>query len=137
MSRAAARRQLRGDGWRYGVLMLVPVLASSRLDEHPLADTLALLLFVAGLGLLFFNLPRFRHYKHALIATEQAFDSPAEPDAWARLRAVRLGALRVAALPAWLAAVGAPFGLEPVALVLFTGASLVLLQLYRVPRQLQ
>ncbi|MFL9814439.1 hypothetical protein D7241_14375 [Stutzerimonas sp. VN223-3] len=139
MNRTAARRQLSRDGWLYLLFIVIPVLITSQLPELAgrLGERLALPLFVIGLATLFFNLPRFTAYKHALIATEKALSSDAEPAAWAALRAIRLRALRVAALPAWLAAIGAPLGLEPVAQLLLVCGSLALLVLYRVPRQLQ
>jgi hypothetical protein len=138
VNRTAARRQLSRDGWRYLLVIVVPVLITSQLPAlaSRFGERLALPLFVIGLATLFFNLPRFTAYKHALITTEKALDSDAEPAAWTALRAIRLRALRIAALPAWLAAVGAPLGLEPVAQVLLVCASLALLVLYRVPRQL-
>jgi hypothetical protein len=71
-----------------------------------------------------------------LIATEQALDSPAEAEAWARLRRVRRRGLLIASLPAWFAAAGALLGMEPVARLLLVFGSLVLLVLYRIPRQL-
>jgi len=139
VNRAAARRQLSRDGWLLFLLMVVPVLVASRLPEltgrHE--ALIAFPLFFAGLGLLFLSLPRFTAYKHALIHTEHSFGSDAEPSAWATLRKVRLRALRVAGLPAWVAAIGAPLGLEPVAQLLLVCGSLTLLVLYRVPRQLQ
>ncbi|MCQ2030063.1 hypothetical protein [Stutzerimonas zhaodongensis] len=139
MSRTAARRQLSRDGWLMLLLILVPVLASSQLPRvtGSLSDDLAFPLFFAGLALLFLSLPRFTAYKHALIDTEKSFDSDAEPAAWTALRLVRLRALRVAGLPAWVAALVAPLGLEPVGQLLLVCGSLTLLLLYRVPRQLQ
>lgn len=139
MNRATARRQLSRDGWVQLLLTVVPVLATNQLPELTGShETLiAFPLFFAGLGLFFFSLPRFTAYKHALIHTEKAFDSDAEPSAWAALRDIRLRALRIAGLPAWVAAIGAPIGLEPVAQLLLVCGSLTLLVLYRVPRQLQ
>ena len=139
MSRAAARRQLSRDGWLHLLLLVAPVLIASRLPRLPVpfVEIVALALFVAGLASLFLNLPRFSAYKHALIATERAFGSDDEAAAWITLREVRLRALRIAALPAWLAALAAPVGLEPVAQLLLVCGSLTLLLLYRVPRQLK
>lgn len=139
MNRAAAHRQLSRDGWLMLLLFLVPVLVSSQLPRvtGSLADALAFPLFFAGLALLFLSLPRFTAYKHALIDTEKAFNSDSEPSAWAALRSIRLRALRVAGLPAWVAAMGAPLGTEPVGQLLLVCGSLMLLVLYRVPRQLQ
>lgn len=135
MSRASARRQLARDGWLHLLLMLLPVLLADRAPVR-LGDA-GLLLFAAGLGSLFFSLPAFTAFKHALIATEQALKLPSEPDAWAHLRRVRRRALLVAALPAWLAALGALLGMEPVAQLLLVLGSLALLVLYRIPRQLR
>ena len=139
MNRAAIRRQLSLDGWFYLLLIVVPVLVvrqfpqmAGRFGEH-----LAMPLFIGGLVLLFLNLPRFSAYKHALIATEKDLGTDAEALAWSRLRSVRLRALRTAALPAWLGAIGVPLGLEPVAQLLLVCGSLALLVLYRLPRQLQ
>ncbi len=139
MNRGAARRQLSRDGWLYLLLIVIPALLGNQLPQLAgrFGEHLALPLFLGGLVLLFLNLPRFTAYKHALIATEKELSTDAESSAWLRLRAVRLRALRTAALPAWLAAIGAPFGLEPVAQLLLVCGSLALLVLYRVPRQLR
>lgn len=139
MNRKAARRLLSGDGWVHLLLVVVPVFLTRQLPELAgrVGEHLALPLFVAGLAALFLNLPRFTAYKHALIATENAFGTDAESAAWVALRGTRLRALKIAALPAWLAAIGAPLGLEPVAQLLLVCGSLALLVLYRVPRQLQ
>ena len=139
MNRAAARRQLSRDGWLVLLLILVPVLVAGQLPRltSGIGDSLAFPLFFAGLGLLFLSLPRFTAYKHALIYTEKSFDSDAEPAAWTALRQVRLRALRIAGLPAWVAAIGGPLGLEPVGQLLLVFGSLTLLVLYRIPRQLQ
>jgi hypothetical protein len=139
VNRTAARRQLSRDGWLSLLLVIVPVLISRQLPELAgrFGESLALPLFIAGLATLFFNLPRFTAYKHALIATEKGLDTRDEASTWMTLRAVRLRALWTAALPAWLAAIGAPLGLEPVAQVLLVCGSLALLVLYRIPRQLQ
>ncbi|MCQ4257134.1 hypothetical protein [Stutzerimonas stutzeri] len=139
MNRATARRQLSRDGWLMLLLILMPVLVTGQLPRltGDIGDSLAFPLFFAGLGLLFLSLPRFTAYKHALIHTEKAFGGDTEPTAWAALRKTRLRALRIAGLPAWVAALGAPLGLEPVGQLLLVCGSLTLLVLYRVPRQLQ
>lgn len=135
MNRQLARRQLARDGWLQLLLVMVPLLLANRVPA--LSEQFGLVLFGLGLASLFLSLPRFTAYKHALIATEKSFGSADEDQAWARLRQMRRRALMVASLPAWLAAVGAPFGLEPVAQLLLTFGTLVLLLLYRIPRQLQ
>ncbi len=139
MSRTAARRQLSCDGWLFLLLIILPALISRQLPELAgrFGESLALPLFIIGLAALFLNLPRFTAYKHALIAVEKELGTDGESSSWTTLRAVRLRALGIAALPAWLAAIGAPFGLEPVAQLLLVCGSLALLVLYRVPRQLQ
>ncbi|EXF45567.1 major facilitator superfamily permease [Pseudomonas sp. BAY1663] len=134
MNRVAARRQLARDGWLHTVSMVLPVLVLGRVAA-PLAEW-GLALFAAGLVSLFFSLPAFTAFKHALIAAEQALDGSAEPSAWAQLRRVRRRALLVASLPAWFAAAGTLAGMEPVAQLLLVFGSLALLVLYRIPRQL-
>jgi len=134
VNRTAARRQLVRDGWLHTLLMVLPVLVLGRTPVM-LADW-GLPLFAAGLISLFFSLRAFTRFKHALIATEQALDGPAEADAWSHLRRVRRQGLLIASLPAWFAAAGALLGMEPVARLLLVFGSLVLLVLYRIPRQL-
>jgi len=137
MMREAARRQLARDGWLQWPLVLLPVLISRLLfADLQFFPQLAMPLFCASLLTFFFSLARFTAFKHALIATERALDTDAEPAAWADLRRVRRRALIGAALPAWLAAIGVPLGLEPVAQWLLVVGSLALLLLYRIPRQL-
>ena len=79
MSRAAARRQLARDGWLHTLLMVLPVLVLGRASVV-FADWGYR--FAAGMVSLFFSLRAFTAFKHALIATEQALDSPAEAEAW-------------------------------------------------------
>jgi len=134
VSRVAARRQLARDGWLHTLLMVIPVLALGRVPA--LAIDWGLPLFAAGMVSLFFSLRAFTRFKHALIATEQALNGPVEDDAWNDLRRVRRHGLLIASLPAWFGAAGALFGMEPVARLLLVFGSLVLLVLYRIPRQL-
>ncbi|TBW11584.1 MFS transporter [Azotobacter chroococcum subsp. isscasi] len=124
--------------WGQLGLCLLPMLLLVALCESAAAAPAPSGLPLFGLGLLslFVSLPLFRAYKHALIATGNALDSAAEADAWARLAACRRRALLAAGLPAWSGAAGLWFGLESVAALLLCGASLVLLLLYRLPRQL-
>ena len=135
MNRAVVRRQLAREGWLHAALMVLPVLLLGRTGLQ--LGSGGLLLFAAGLASLFFSLPAFTRFKHALIATEQALGDTADPEAWAQLRRIRRRALLIASLPAWLAAVGALFGMEPVARLLLVLGSLTLLVLYRIPRQLR
>lgn len=138
MSRALWRRQLANE-WRFALLLtLAPILLLMLLwpEGRLLWPLLELPLFGAALGSLFLSLPRFRRYKLALIETERVLDDPAEETAWADLRQARRPGLLAAALPAWLAALALPTGLNGVALTLLALTSLVLLWLYRIPRQL-
>lgn len=135
MNRAAVRRQLAREGWLHAALMVLPALLLGRTGLQ--LGNGELVLFAAGLASLFFSLPAFTRFKHALIATEQALGDSAEPAAWAQLRRIRRRALLIASLPAWLAAVGALLGMEPVARLLLVLGSLSLLILYRIPRQLR
>nr|WP_272890839.1 hypothetical protein [Stutzerimonas sp. S1] len=114
--------------------MVLPVLLLGRASVQ--LGGWGLPLFAAGLVSLFFSLPAFTAFKHALIATEQALGRATESDAWTHLRRVRRRALLIASLPAWLAAAGALLGMEPVARLLLVFGSLALLVLYRIPRQL-
>lgn len=135
MNRAAVRRQLAREGWLHTALMVLPALLLGRTGLQ--LGSGGLLLFAAGLASLFFSLPAFTRFKHALIATEQALGDTAEPEAWAQLRRIRRRAMLIASLPAWLAAFGSLFGMEPVARLLLVLGSLTLLVLYRIPRQLR
>lgn len=135
MNRAVVRRQLAREGWLHAALMVLPALLLGRTGLQ--LGNGGLLLFAAGLASLFFSLPAFTRFKHALIATEQALGDTAEPEAWAQLRRIRRRALLIASWPAWLAAVGAPLGMEPVARLLLVLGSFTLLVLYRIPRQLR
>ncbi|GAB6388273.1 hypothetical protein [Stutzerimonas marianensis] len=134
MTREAMRRQLARDGWRQVLLMIVPALVVGRLGTFD--ERFGLLIFVAGLLSLFPSLVGFRAYKHGLIHLEKVIGSDAEPEGWKSLRRLRLRALMLASLPAWIAALGSLFGLDEVPRTLLVAGSLALLVLYRVPRQL-
>lgn len=134
MNRKAARQQLVRDGWRYAALMVLPAMLSGRLE--PVDERFGVVFFALGLASLFLSLARFRVYKHALIHVEKMFGSEAEAEAWLALRRIRLRALMIASLPAWIAATGSLFGLDEVPRTLLITGSLVLLVLYKVPRQL-
>lgn len=85
---------------------------------------------------MFLSLPRFGAYKRALIATSKALGSPEEPQAWIVLAQVRRMAMLFACFPAWVAALSVLVGLETVPQVLLALSTVVLLYLYRIPRQL-
>lgn len=132
------RRRFALAWWGQAGLTLLPLalllwLPGSRLTALP---QLGMPSFLLGLASLFLSLPLFRAYKHALIATERAFDGEAEQTAWAHLARCRRTALLGAALPAWIGAGALTLGLEAVPALLLTFGSLLLLYLYRLPRQL-
>jgi hypothetical protein len=132
------RRRLAVAWWAQLALTLLPLLIMGWAfgSNKPLLPILVMPFFIVGVASMFISLPRFRAYKHALIATQQALDTAQEPAAWSALAQTRRVALRVAGLPAWIAALAVPVGLEAVPLVLLATSSLVLLYLYRIPRQL-
>lgn len=136
MSRTDWRRRLGRSWWLLLGLMLGPLLLCDLLAGKAEHGALALPLFIAGLLAMFPSLLLFRQYKRALVATERALGSDAEPDAWQQLASRHRKALVGAALPAWIAALAVFAGLEAVPQLLLLSASLVLLLLYRIPRQL-
>ncbi|AYC31438.1 MFS transporter [Pseudomonas cavernae] len=137
MNRSQWRRRLALEWWLQLALTLAPWLLLKLWVEAEGPSRLAMPLFIAGLLAMFLSLPLFRAYKHALIATQQAFDSSGEDAAWRQLGQRRRRALLGAGLPAWIAALGLFAGLEGVPQLLLLCSSLVLLVLYRIPRQLR
>ncbi|MGV8843937.1 MAG: MFS transporter [Pseudomonas sp.] len=138
MTRAQVRRRLALAWWRQLGLSLAPLFVLNLLfgADPAFMPVLAMPLFIAGLASMYVSLPLFNAYKHALIATEKALDSPAEPAAWLALAAQRRRAFLGAGLPAWIAALAVFVGLEALPLVLLALSSCLLLVLYRIPRQL-
>ncbi len=137
MTRSEVRRRLALVWWRQLALTLAPLLVINLLfGAGKTVSVLAMPLFIAGLASMFVSLPLFGAYKRALIATEKALDTPAEPDAWLELANRRRLAFLGAGLPAWIAALAVFAGLEAIPLILLALSSLVLLYLYRIPRQL-
>lgn len=137
MTRSQVRRRLSLAWWRQLGLTLAPLFVLNLLfgaDRQP--GVLAMPLFIAGLAALFVSLPLFHAYKRELIATEKALDGPQEPAAWLALADRRRLAFLGAGLPAWIAALAVFAGLEAIPLILLALASVVLLYLYRIPRQL-
>ena len=137
MTRAQVRRRLALAWWRQLALTLAPLFLFNLLFgatfEH---GVLSMPLFIAGAASMFVSLPLFSAYKRGLIATEQALDTPEEPAAWLALAEQRRKAFLGAGLPAWIGAVAVFAGLEALPLVLLALSSIVLLCLYRIPRQL-
>ncbi len=138
MTRAQVRRRLELAWWQYLVLALAPLLVFAWAfgDLQALIAVLAMPVFIAGVASMFLSLPRFGAYKRALIATQKALDSDAEPGAWTELGRVRRLGMLFACLPAWISALSVFVGLEAVPQILLAISSLVLLYLYRIPRQL-
>ena len=137
MTRGEVRRRLALEWWRQLAVTLVPLFVLNLLfGAEQKTGLLTMPLFIAGLASMFVSLPLFSVYKRALVATEKALDTTDEHDAWLELARVRRLALLGAALPAWIAAVAVFAGLEAIALILLAISSIVLLYLYRIPRQL-
>ena len=137
MTRGQVRRRLALEWWRQLAVTLAPLFVLNLLfGAEQKTGLLTMLLFIAGLASMFVSLPLFSAYKRALVATEQALDTAAEHDAWLELARVRRLAFLGAALPAWVAAVAVFAGLEAIPLILLAISSIVLLYLYRIPRQL-
>ncbi|WP_324733033.1 MFS transporter [Pseudomonas paeninsulae] len=137
MTRGDVRRRLALAWWWQLAVVLAPLFVLNLLfgaDQH--VGVLSMPMFIAGQASMFVSLPLFHAYKHALIATEKALDSPEEPAAWLALAARRRLALLGAGLPAWIAAIAVFAGLEAIPLILLALSSVVLFYLYRIPRQL-
>jgi len=138
VTRGQVRRRLAVNWWQYLALALLPLFVINLVfgKAEPLLPVLAMPFFIAGVASMFVSLRYFHGYKHALIATGKALDTPEEPAAWITLAARRRVALLVAALPAWIGALAVFVGLEAVPLFLLALSTLVLFYLYRIPRQL-
>ncbi|KFE57320.1 hypothetical protein [Pseudomonas syringae] len=138
MNRNNTRRRFALAWWWQLVLTLSPLFVISNTfdSRNAILPVLAMPIFVAGLASMFVSLKPFGRYKHALIATGAARDTPEEPAAWINLADARRTAFLAAGLPAWIAALGVFVGLELVPLLLLGFSSVVLLYLYRIPRQL-
>lgn len=138
MTRGQVRRRLAVSWWKYLALALVPLFVINLVfgQGEAILPVLAMPLFIAGVASMFVSLRFFGPYKHALIATQNALDTPEEPQAWIDLAARRRAAFLVAGLPAWIGALAVFVGLEAVPLMLLALSSTVLFYLYRIPRQL-
>ncbi|MGY2145419.1 MFS transporter [Pseudomonas azotoformans] len=138
MTRGQVKRRLSFNWWQYLALALLPLLVINLVfgQAESLLPVLAMPFFIAGVASMFLSLRYFNGYKHALIATSKALDTPEEPAAWITLAARRRTALLVAAVPAWIGALAVFVGLEAVPLFLLALSTLVLFYLYRIPRQL-
>ncbi|OLF52244.1 MFS transporter [Pseudomonas chlororaphis] len=138
MTRGQVRRRLAVSWWQYLALALLPLFVINLVfgQGEPLLPILAMPFFIAGVASMFASLKFFGRYKHALVATHKALDTPDEPGAWIALAASRRAAFLAAALPAWIGALAVFVGLEAVPLILLALSTAVLFYLYRIPRQL-
>lgn len=137
MTRDQVRRRLALEWWRQLAVTLAPLFVLNLLfGADQKTGLLTMPLFIAGLASMFVSLPLFSVYKRALVTTEKALDTADEHDAWLELARVRRLAFLGAALPAWIAAIAVFAGLEAIPLILLAISSIVLLYLYRIPRQL-
>jgi hypothetical protein len=138
VTRGQVRRRLAVSWWKYLALALVPLFVINLVfgQGEAILPVLAMPLFIAGVASMFVSLRFFGPYKHALVATQKALDTPEEPQAWIALAARRRAAFLVAGLPAWIGALAVFVGLEAVPLMLLALSSTVLFYLYRIPRQL-
>ncbi|TWC11158.1 MULTISPECIES: MFS transporter [unclassified Pseudomonas] len=138
MTRGQVRRRLSIGWWKYLALALLPLFVINLAfgQGEAILPVLAMPLFIAGVASMFVSLRFFGAYKHALIATQNALDTPEEPQAWITLAARRRAAFLAAGLPAWIGALAVFVGLEAVPLMLLALSSAVLFYLYRLPRQL-
>ncbi|MBE8594683.1 nuclear fragile X mental retardation-interacting protein 1 [Pseudomonas sp. MAFF 301449] len=137
MTRGQVKRRLSFNWWQYLALALLPLFVLNLVfGQVALVPVLAMPLFIAGVASMFLSLRYFHGYKHALIATSKALDTPEEPAAWIALAARRRTALLVAAIPSWVGALAVFVGLEAVPLFLLALSTMVLFYLYRIPRQL-
>lgn len=139
MNRNNTRRRFALAWWWQLVLTLAPLFVVSNTfdSRNAILPMLAMPIFVVGLASMFVSLKPFGRYKHALIATGAARDTPEESAAWIALADARRSAFLAAGLPAWIAALAVFVGLELVPLLLLGLSSVVLLYLYRLPRQLR
>lgn len=133
------RRQLVWRWWGCLVLCLAPLLILGGFFQPPLItlQVLTMPLFIAGCLSLFVTLWLFRGYKRALFAMPTTFDSDAEAAAWRHLAKAQRKGFVGAALPAWVGALALGIGLEALAAWLLALASVTIMLLYWLPRQLR
>lgn len=133
MDRLLWRRRL---NLRWSLLLLAGVLPWLLLANVPeVAQWPPMTLFIIGLCGLVPTLKVFPAYKRALWALNPPANAALEDQRWASLARAQRNGMLWASLPAWLAALASPLGLEGVAgLLLVTGSALFSL-VYRIPRQ--
>ncbi len=138
MTRGQVKRRLSFSWWQYLALALLPLFVINLVfgQGEPLLPVLAMPFFIAGVASMFASLRYFHAYKHALIATSKVLGTGEEPAAWIELARVRRMAMLYACFPAWVAALSVLVGLEAVPQILLALSTVVVLYLYRIPRQL-
>lgn len=115
------------------VILQVPLpFAPLELLQHSVAG---LVFFIAGLLSVFFSRSPFNTFKTILVEFSVAVPQRL-PKLWATYFQVRRRALLIALLPAAAAFAGRVLGLEQTPVFLLCMTSLLLLWLYRTPRQL-
>ncbi|HTO17556.1 MAG TPA: MFS transporter [Pseudomonas sp.] len=133
MERLTQHRRLNRRWW---LLLLAGVLPWLLLVNVPeLAQLPPMTLFVIGLCGLLPTLKVFPSYKRALWALKPPVDAALEDQRWAALASAQRNGMLWASLPAWLAALASPLGLEGVAGLLLVTGSVLLSLVYRIPRQ--
>ena len=133
MERMTQHRRLNRRWW---LLLLAGVLPWLLLVNVPeLAQLPPMTLFVIGLCGLLPTLKVFPSYKRALWALKPPVDAALEDQRWAALARAQRNGMLWASLPAWLAALASPLGLEGVAGLLLVTGSVLFSLVYRIPRQ--
>lgn len=137
MTRAGVRRRLALEWWRWlGFAYLAPLFFLNLLfgGSQALGSVLEMPLFIAGLASMFVSLPLFSAWRVDRHPGRAGWQH--EREAWLALAVQRRKAFLGAGLPAWIAAIALFSGLNAVALILLALSNVVLLCLYRIPRQL-
>ena len=130
--KSPARTALRW--WLQVLISSVPwLIVINTLQPIKAPEWLPMAAFVLALSSLFLHIKLFNRFKHAVI---QVGRDKANPTLWQQFLAVRQQALWLASVTAWLAVPAWLVGLESVPSALLVIASIMLLWLYRVPRQL-
>ena len=133
MERLTQHRRLNRRWWLLLLAGVLPWLVLANVPE--VAQLPPMLLFVIGLCGLLPTLKVFPTYKRALWALNPPVDAALEAQRWAALASAQRNGMLWASLPAWLAALASPLGLEGVAGLLLVTGSVLFSLVYRIPRQ--
>ena len=133
MERLTQHRRLNRRWWLLLLAGVLPWLVLANVPE--VAQLPPMLLFVIGLCGLLPTLKVFPSYKRALWALKPPVDAALEDQRWAALASAQRNGMLWASLPAWLAALASPLGLEGVAGLLLVTGSVLFSLVYRIPRQ--